>query len=81
MSKKKKLLKISPFSYKKLPFFKHLRLVSTPSKAFTIRLTTLRILDKSIGQTIIILETSHGLLLHKAALKKQVSGRILCVIS
>lgn len=81
VSKKKKLLKISPFSYKRSPFFKHIRLVSTPSKAFTVRLSTLKILDKSVGQTTIILETSHGLLLHKNALKHQVSGRILCVVS
>ena len=81
LSKSKKLLKISPLTYKKTPFFKHLRLVSTPSKSFTVRLSTLKILNASIGQTIIILETSKGLMTHQDALKKHISGRILCVIT
>lgn len=81
ISNSKKLIKISPFIYRQSPFFKNIRLVSTPSKSFTVKLSTLRILDKSIRQTIIILETSEGLLTHKDALRRGISGRILCVIT
>ena len=77
---KKKLIKISPFIYKKTPFFKNIRLVSTHSKVFTIKLPTLRVVQKSLGQAIMVLETSKGLLTHTEALKLNVSGRILCVI-
>ena len=81
VSKSKKLLKISPFTYKKTPFFKHVRLVSTPSKSFTVRLSTLKILNVSIKQTIILLETSQGIMTHQEALKRNIAGRILCVIT
>ena len=77
----KKLVKISPFIYKKSPFFKSIRLVSTPSKAFTIKLSTLRVLQPSLGQSLMILETTNGLITHREALKLKISGRILCVIT
>lgn len=76
----KKLIKISPFIYRRSPFFKNIRLVSTPSKVFTVKLSTLRVLNTSLGQAIMILETTKGLLTHYEALKLKTSGRILCVI-
>ena len=76
----KKLLKISPFIYKKSPFYKIVKLVSTPSKIFTIKLDTLRVIQISIGQAVMILETTKGLLTHREALKLKISGRILCVL-
>lgn len=78
---KRKLVKISPFFYKRSPFFKGVRLISTPSKAFTIKITTLNILNKSLGNTILLLETSRGIITHGEALKFHIGGRLLCVIS
>lgn len=74
-------VKISPFFYRNSAFFKNIRLVTTPSKCFNIRLRTLQIVCKSLGESIIILETSRGILTHKEALKLRVSGKILLVLS
>jgi ribosomal protein S8 len=81
VSGKNKYLKISPFIFKKTSFFKHIKLVSTPSKTFTIKIKALRIINMSIKQTILLLETSQGIMTHKEALKYNISGKILCVIS
>lgn len=76
----KKLIKLSPFIYKKSPFYKNVRLISTPSKVFTVKLKTLRLICTSLGQAIIILETTKGLLTHTEALRLNISGKILCVV-
>jgi ribosomal protein S8 len=75
------LVKLSPFFYKNTPFFKGLRLVSTPSKRFNIKLRTLQILEKSLGETIVILETSHGIITHRDALRLKIGGKILFVLN
>ena len=79
--KKKKLLKLSPFVYKKVPFFKGIRLISTPSKSFSIKLKALRIVSRSLGGAILVLETSKGLLTHNDALRLRIGGRLLCIIT
>ena len=80
ISNSQKIVKVSPFEYRQTPFFKSVRLVSTPSRSYTIKISSLKILEKSIGQGIIILETTQGLITHRDALRLNVSGRILCVI-
>lgn len=77
----KHFLKVSPFFYKKTTFYKCVRLVSTPSKAFTVTLKTLQILTHAIGESTIILETSIGFITNRDALKRKLGGRILLVIS
>ena len=74
-------VKISPFFYKNSSFFKNVKVVTTPSKRFNIKLKTLQIICKSVGESIIILETSKGILTHKEALKLRVSGKVLLVLS
>ena len=74
-------VKISPFLYKKSTFFKGIKLISTPSKQFNIKLKTLKILNQSLGETILILETSKGYITHYEALKKQLSGKLLFIIN
>lgn len=78
---KKKTFKISPFVYKGSPFFKGVRLISTPSKVFTIKIKTLNILTKSLGSTILLIETSRGVVTHSEALKLNIGGRLLCTIN
>ena len=80
VSKNKKLIKISPFFYKKLTFFKGISLVSTPSKIFTIKVKTLKTLNTSIGSTLVILETSKGIITHKDAMRLNVGGKLLCIL-
>ena len=76
-----KKIKVSPFFYKDSPFFKKVSLVSSPSKTFSIKLKTLRIVAQSLGTTIVILETSKGLLTHREALRHKIGGKILFVIN
>lgn len=80
VSKKNKRLKLTPFLYKNSTFFKGVRLISTPSKAFIIKLKSLRLLNQSLRESLLILETSRGILTHKEALKLRVGGRLLCVL-
>lgn len=75
------MVKLSPFFYKRSSFYKKVRLISTPSKRFNIKLKSLKILTKSIGATTIILETSRGVMTHREALSLGVSGKILFVLS
>ena len=81
ISKNKKLVKISPFFYKKTAFFSGTKLISTPSKVFTVKLSTLILLNRSLGSTIIILETAKGLLTHTEAIRVGTGGKLLCTIS
>lgn len=69
----------SPY-YNNFTYFSSIRLVSTPSKAHYISLKALRLASKSIGASIIFLETSKGIITHNEALRLSVTGRILCII-
>ena len=75
------LVKLSPFFYKHMPFFRRVKLVSTPSKRFNLKLRTLQILNQSLGETIVVLETSCGIITHTDALKLKIGGKILLVIN
>lgn len=75
------LMKVSPFFYKRTTFYSCIRLVSTPSKSFTVTLKTLQILSHSLGESTIILETSLGFMTNQDALRHKVGGRILLVLS
>lgn len=80
ISKSKKLIRISPFFYKRQSFYKSIRLISTPSKSFSIKLKSLKLIGKSLGSSVLILETSYGLLTHNRAIKLGVSGKLLCIL-
>lgn len=55
--------------------------MSTPSKRFNVKLKTLKIMDISIGKSLIILETSRGFITHKEALRLGISGKLLLFLS
>lgn len=80
-SRKSSLLKVSPFFYKNSSFFKNIKLVTTPSKRFNVQLKSLRILEKSLGESIVVLETSKGILTHREALKLHLGGKVLLVLN
>ena len=61
-------------------YFSCIRLVSTPSRAHFISIKALKLATKSIGNSIIFLETNSGIITHLDALRLNVTGRILCVV-
>jgi len=70
----------TPF-FKQTPYFKSVRLVSTPSKRHTISLKSLRIITMSIRSSLIILSTPYGIVNHNEALRLRTGGLILCFIN
>jgi ribosomal protein S8 len=70
----------SPLFYKSTPFFKNVRLVTTPSRKHTISLTALRMASHSVRSSVILLSTSQGIIPHTEALNLQIGGLILCIL-
>jgi len=66
--------------YRNSPFFSNIKLVSSQSKNRYITLKALRILNHSIGSTVIILSSSKGLITHKDALRFGIGGKVLAVL-
>ena len=75
------LIKISPFFYKNTTFFKLIKLISASSKKFSIRLKALKLINFSLGEAILLIETSKGILTHKEAIRLNTGGFLLCVLS
>ena len=67
--------------YRGVPYFSHFKVVSVPSKSQTISLKALRIAVKSIGRSLILLETDKGIITHTEALSYSIGGKIMGVIS
>ena len=67
--------------YKSKPFFRYLRLVSKPSKKYFISFQALKLLTKFLGLSLIILETSFGIIDHNEALRRRVGGVFLYILS
>lgn len=80
---KKRLIKCIRFNgafFKNESYFRGIRVVSTPSRKHTITLKGLHLMNKSIGKSVVILETSMGLISHTKAIEFGIGGLILCVI-
>lgn len=67
--------------FKNTPFFKSLRLVSSPSKKHVTTLKALGTINASIKSSVIILSTPYGLMDHREALRMGTGGIILCIAS
>lgn len=67
--------------FKNTPFFKSLRLVTSPSKKHVTTLKALVTINSSIKSSVLILSTPHGLMDHKEALRVGTGGTILCIAS
>ena len=78
---KNSFIYISPSFFKNTPFFKAVRLVSTPSKKHFTTLKALYVMDKTLNSSIIILSTPQGLIDHKEAIRMRTGGIILCIAS
>lgn len=77
----KAYISFSVLFYKNSPFFKSVRLVSSPARRHTITYRALRIANQSLGSSILILSTTQGLLTHQDALKLQLGGLVLAVLN
>lgn len=78
---KKTWMYINTVFYKQTPFFKSLRLVSTPSKKHTTTLKALKVINLSIKSSVVILSTPYGIIDHREALRIGTGGTILCIAS
>jgi ribosomal protein S8 len=55
--------------------------VSSPSKCYNISLKGLILATKSLGNSIIILETDKGIITHIDAIQYNIGGKLLGIIS
>lgn len=67
--------------YRGVPYFSHFKVVSVPSKSQTISLKALRIAVKSIGKSLILLETDKGIITHNEAITYAIGGKIMGIVS
>ena len=67
--------------YRNVPYFSHLRIISTPSKLHNVSLRALRVISKSIGVSVLLLETDKGIITHKQAIDCNTGGKLLGIIS
>ena len=76
-----KFIVFNSYHYRGVPYFTHFKLISTSSKPCSISLKALKTVNKSIGNSIIILETDKGIVSHEDAISYKIGGRLLGVIS
>ena len=76
-----KLIYFSIFFYKNSPFFKQIKLISSSSKKHTITYKALKIINQSIGSSILLISTSHGLMTHRQALNVKLGGLLIAVLN
>ena len=76
-----KYITFCSYYYKNTPYFSHLKIVSTPSSSQTISHKALRTITKSLGNSIIILETDKGVITHLDAIQHSIGGKVLGIIS
>ena len=68
-------------SYKAMPFFNNIKLVSSETKAYYITLQSLRKLSNTLRSTKLIMETNKGIVTHTTALRLNVGGKVLAIVS
>ena len=71
---------ISAPYYKNTPFFKSVRVISTPSKQHRTSISGLKLISNSLKSSTMILSTSTGIITHREALRINVGGLILCIV-
>ena len=76
----RKFITFSVTYYRGTPFFKSVRVVTTPSRKHTVTLQTLSIITLSLNASLMILSSPQGLITHRDAMCRRVSGQILAII-
>ena len=76
-----KYIRFSVNFYKNEPYFKSIKLVSKSSQSMNAKKNTLSLLHKSLGMSLVLLNTSQGIIDSHTALKLGISGSILCILN
>ena len=74
-------IKFNSFSYLNSPFFKKIKTVSTPSKKYYINFKSIKLLEKSFKNSIIILSTNKGLVTINDAFSLGLGGFVVYIIT
>lgn len=72
---------VSPTFFKNSPFFSQIKQVSSAKKSFYVSNQSLKLISKSLANSFVLVETSSGVITHVEAIKLNVGGKIVCVIS
>lgn len=70
-------IKITLFFYKNKSICHNFKLISRPSKIFTISYQSLILLTKKSGSSVFLISTSKGLLSNKEAINQKIGGILL----
>jgi ribosomal protein S8 len=76
-NKKRFLIRISPLYFKNKSFYRHAKLVTTPSREYSLSLKSMRTLRSYSGETVFILSTSKGVMTMEEAFNFKIGGIIL----
>ena len=74
-------VRLSCLSFKNIVIGGNIKLISCSSKKLYISVYSLRKLSKILNSTILILQTSSGVLHHSEAIKLGLSGKVLMMVS
>jgi ribosomal protein S8 len=67
--------------FRGVPYFSHFRVISTPSKIHSISAKGIRVINKSIGNSVLLIETDKGIISHTEALSYNIGGKLLGIVS
>lgn len=76
LKNQKKLIQIYPFYQKNLSHLQYLKIMIKPSHSLFISLRALHLIKKRTDAFNLLISTSHGLVTHSEAIRKQISGHI-----
>lgn len=68
------------YYYKKTLFFKNFKLISSASHSYYITSHMLRMLNKRMGNSILLLSCNQGIVTQKTALSKNIGGKLLLML-
>jgi len=74
-------IKFTVLFYKNSPFFKKIKLISTPSKQFFITKSALKLSQKVFKTSLIIISTNKGLLTHQEADALGLGGKVVYIVN
>ena len=72
---------ITPTFFKNSPFFTHVKSVSSNRKSFYASINSLKLISKGLANSLVLLETSYGVLVHTEAIKLNTGGKVICIVS
>ena len=76
-NKRRFLIRISPLYFKNKSFYRHAKLVTTPSREYSLSVDSMRTLRSFSGETVFILSTNRGVMTMEEAYKLKIGGIVL----